>query len=176
MDGYPLFTPRSGGGGAGGGGWPLKWIEDANAPTLTVANYVEIYGFGAGLGQLLYAAIRVPAAYTSGTQIFMKVLIYSPDTSGNILFQSTATLIRTEVDEITSISNQYSSTNTAITMAATNDLEPQAVSLDITDVFGEINGTAVSAGDLIIVKVFRGSDTATSDLQFIHQATEVTFT
>lgn len=161
--------------GGGGGGGSLKFLERSNSPYLTVENNLEVYVFDAGLAQELYAAIRVPQSYVAGSQINMRGLIYNADTSGNILVRTQATLIRAEVDEVTSTTNQRTSTNSAITMSAANDQEPQKVVWDLSSNSGQINAVAISAGDLIVVRLYRDTDTATSEVKFIQLATEVSF-
>jgi hypothetical protein len=179
-----ILTPDAGtgrwikvpGGSGGGGGGSLRWVEGGNAPLRNFANEIETYDFGAGLAQALYTTVKVPESYVAGVPIKMRILAYNPDTSGNILLQSVATLIRKEVDEITSTTNQRTSTNSAITMSAANDNEPQEIELDLTDSGGDINAVAVSPGDLIKVKIQRATDTATSDVSLIQDATELIFT
>lgn len=172
-----LFTPRSGGGtGGGGGGSSIIWEEAGNSPIRDVDNGVGIYEYEAGLGQSLYTAVRVPSTYVDGTQIFLKVLAYSGDNTGNILLRSTATLIRPEVDAITSTANEHTSTNSAISLSAGTVNEPQLIDLDLTDASGEINSVALTAGDLILIEFTRGTDTSTGPVQFIVQSAEATFT
>mgnify|MGYP000623770394 CR=1 FL=1 len=161
--------------GGGGGGGSLKFVERGNSPNLEVENFLEVYKFGSGLAQELYAAIRVPHTYASGSPINLRGLIYNGDTSNNILMRTQSTLIRSEVDEVTSTANQRTSTNSAITMSSANDNEPQKVAFDLTSTTGQINSVSVSGGDLIIVRLYRDTDTATGDINFIHLATEVTF-
>jgi hypothetical protein len=157
----------------GGGGGAIRWIESANAPVLTFENEIDVYEFTPALSQELYTSFRVPSSYIAGTQIFLKILWYCASTSGNALLVSRSTLIRSEVDGISSTTDQRTSTNSAITMSATNDLEPQKISLDLTDAFGDINGTAVSAGDLIKIKLYESSSTCADGIKFIFDATEV---
>jgi hypothetical protein len=93
-----------------------------------------------------------------------------------VLIQSVATLIRAETDAISSITNQRTSTNSAVTLAAGTVNEPQRVTLDLTSSIGEINSVAVSAGDLILVALQRAdSDTSTAAAYFIEQSAEATF-
>jgi hypothetical protein len=162
--------------GGGGGGGALRWIEGGNAPTLTFENEIEVYEFEPALSQALYLAIRVPASYTAGNQVRLRILWTCAATSGDALIRSVSTLIRSETDEITSTTNQRTSTNTAITLTASNDLEPQKVILDLTDSSGQINSVAVAAGDLIKVKVEESSSTVASNIKLIFDASEVSFT
>lgn len=169
-----LFTPQSSASGGGGGG-SIIFEEGANSPIKSIINGVGVYEYEATLGQNLFTALRVPSSYQTGTQIFLKILIYSSDTTGNILIQSVSTLIRPQTDAISSTTNQRTSTNSAISLGAGTVDEPQVVSLDLTSSSGQINGVPVSAGDLILVSQLRGTDTSTASLFFILQSAEGVF-
>lgn len=171
--GLPPFSPRSGGSG-GGGSIYLNLEELANAAVRDVENNFAVYLFDNGLAQELYSAFRVPASYAAGSPIKVLAEVYSPDTSGDILLRAQATLIRAEVDEMTSTTNQRTTTNSAITMSSANDMEPQKIELDISSSTGQINSVAIAAGDLILVRFYRDTDTATSALRLIPQSLEVT--
>lgn len=164
------------GGAGGGGGGSLQWIEQGNSPTPNVENLVQNYLFASGLGQELYALVKVSEYYSPGRQIKMVGSFYSPDSSGTALLQTVATLIRPATDAITSTANQRTSTNSAVTLGAGTVDKPQKVTFDLTDASGQINSVAVSKGDLIIVKLTRGTDTATSDLRALVYGAEVTLT
>jgi hypothetical protein len=119
--------------------------------------------------------VRVPTTYQAGKQIRCRIPVYSIDSSGTFLIQSVARLIRTGTDTFSTTANTRTSTNTAITASGANQNKPQAVILDLTSTIGEINAVAVSAGDYIIVRLQRGTDTATSDVRALTYASEVTF-
>jgi hypothetical protein len=159
----------------GGSGGALRFIEGANAPVKTFENEIEVYEYEPGLGQALYLSVRVPQSYAAGSPINLRVLWTCAATSGDALLNAVATLIRSEVDEITSTTNQRTTTNAAITLSAANDLEPQKVVLDISSSSGQINGVAISAGDLIKVKIQESSSTVGSVIKLIPDASEVTF-
>lgn len=150
-----------------GGSSQVQWDELANAPIPTVENNVLVFKFETTLAQELYTSIAVPDWYSPGRQIKLNVLAYSAGTSGDILLRTQSTLIRSETDEVTSTTNQRTSTNSAITMAATNDNEPQKISLDLTDTAGAVNSVAVSAQDLLLVRLYRDTDTDTNDISLI---------
>lgn len=173
---YPMFTPGGGSGSGGGGGGSILWSEQDNAPVKVVENNFDVYLYEIGLGQQLYTALRVPSSYTAGSPLKLLIEIYSPDTSGDILISSQSTLIRAEVDEMSSTTNQRTSTNTAITMSSANDMEPQKVILDISSSTGQINSVDITAGDLIKIRLYRGTDTATSDIRFVLLSAELTLT
>lgn len=162
--------------GGGGGGGALRWIQDANAPIRTFENEIDVYEFQPALSQALYLAVRVPTSYNAGTQIRLRILWTCASTANDALIRSVATLIRSETDVITDTTNQHTSTNSAITMAAGSANEPQKVILDLTDSSGQINGVAVSAGDLIKLKVEESGSTVADNIKLIFDASEVTFT
>lgn len=159
----------------GGGGGSLEWVESTNAPTPSVDNNNQVYAFQSGLGQSLYALIKVPSGYTTGNQIQLKLDFYSPDSSGTALIQSVATLIRQGTDAMSSTTNQRTSTNSAVTLGAGTVNIPKGVALDLSDSTGNVNAVAVSPGDYIQVQLTRGTDTGTSDLKVPVYGAEVTF-
>jgi len=160
----------------GGGGGSLQWIEGVSSATPLFENNIEVYGFDKGLSQALYTSIKVPNSYSSGSPINLRSEFYSPDSSGTVLFQTIATLIRTGTDTISSTTNQRTSTNSAVTLGGGTINIPQAVTFDLTDSTGKINGVSVSANDTLIVELLRGTDSATSTARQMVFASEVTFT
>lgn len=160
----------------GGGGGSLQWIEDVNAPTPLVENSQRVYSFENLLAQALYAAIRVPNGYTAGSPIKLRMVFYNAGSSGNVLMNSVATLIRTGTDAVSSTTNQRTSTNAAVTLGAGTVNKPQAVIMDLTDSGGLVNGVAVAAGDLLLVKLQRDTDTAATDTKVPVYGAEVTTT
>lgn len=162
----------TGSGSGGGGGIVLSWEELANSPLKVIENNLATYQFEAGLAQELYTEFRVPDSYVAGTPITLKMKVYSPDTSGDILLKTQSTLLGS-ASEVTSTTNQRTSTNTAITMTGSIDNIPQEVEFDLTDGSGEINATAVAAGDTIAVRLYRDTDTATSAIRALFKQHEV---
>jgi hypothetical protein len=162
-------------GSGGGGGGSLRFIEGANSPVKTFENEIEIYEYEPALSQALYVSVRVPQSYVTGSPVNLRILWTCAATSGDALINAVATLIRSEVDEITSTTNQRTTTNAAVTLSAANDLEPQKAVLDISSSTGQINGVSISAGDLIKVKVQESSSTVGSVIKLIADASEVTF-
>ncbi len=154
----------------------MRWAEPANSAQLSFDNNFEVYLFGAGLAQELYTAIRVPSSYIAGNPIKLLVEWYSPDTSGNVLLRAQSTLIRAETDAVTSTTNQRTTTNAAVTVSAGTVNEPQKVILDISSSTGQVNSVAIAAGDLLNIRMYRDTDTATSDIAFVLLSAEATFT
>ena len=159
-----------------GGGGSLKFTEGTPSPEPAIENGIELYKYANGLSQDLYVAVRVPFTYIAGAQIRLKALIYSTDSSNNMLMRTQSTLIRTGTDLITSTTNQRTSTNSAITLSGGTVSIPQSVLFDVTSTIGQVNAVAVSPGDLLIVRVYRDTDTSTVDLRFLHLATELSLT
>lgn len=171
-----IFETKSGGGSGGGGGGSLQWIEDTDSPIPAVENSNRIYSFAAGITQNLYALIRVPNSYVAGSPINLRMVFYSPDTSGTVLIRAQATLIRTGTDAITSTTNQRTTTNSSVNLAtAALANKPYNVTLDISNTDGTINSVGVSAGDLIRVRLYRDTDTAASDVKVPVYGADVTF-
>lgn len=160
--------------GGGGGGGALRWVEAANAPVSSFdsANN-EVYLYSSGANQALYALVKVPHQY-GGVQIKLYLTFYSADASGSALIQSIATLIRPATDLFSSVTNQRTSTNSAVTLSGGTVNIPQQVVLDLTDSTGKINGVTVAPDNYINVKLTRGTDTATSDLSVQVYGAEVT--
>lgn len=160
----------------GGGGGSLEWVESTNAPTPSIDNNNQVYAFQSGLGQVLYALIKVPSSYAVGKPIKLKLDFYSPDSSGTALIQSVATLIRQGTDTMSSTANQRTSTNAAVTLGAGTVNIPQGLALDLSDTTGHINAVAVSPGDFIQVQLTRSTDTGASDLKVPVYGAEMTTT
>lgn len=160
--------------GSGGGGVIVLWDELANAPTRDVENSRAVHLFVAALAQELYMDFKVPASYVAGKPIALLIKAYSPDSSGTMLMRAQSTLVRKETDDVASVTNQRTTTNAAITLDASNDSEDQQISLDITSSIGQINAVSVAPGDSIGVRLYRDTDTATSDIRFLNKQCEVT--
>lgn len=160
--------------GGGGGGVKAKWETDVNAPTTVLQNNMRVWAFQATLAQQLWTLIKVPSTYTAGQQINLRAAFYSGDSSGNVYFKTTTTLIRAATDAITSTTNQRTSSQGAVTLGAGTVNKPQAITCDLTSTSGQINSTAVAAGDLLLIQLFRyDSDTATGDAYFFPDLSEV---
>lgn len=170
----PAGTEAAVGSAGGGGGSSVNWIEDVDAPVAVFEYSNQSYVFTDGLSQSLYAAVRVPSTFVTGSQINLRGIFYASGTSSTILFRSVATLIRTGTDAISSTTNQRTSTNSAVTLATTLN-RPNAFVCDLTDSSGLVNGVTATAGDLLLVKLTRGTGTATIDATLPVFASEVTF-
>lgn len=161
----------------GAGGGSLQWIEAALSPLPSIENNIQVYEFQDDDTQYLYACVKVPASLTSPQQVKLKLNFYSSATSGTILIKTLSTLIRVGVDAISSTTNQYASTNAAVTLSGGTANIPQSVILDLTNASGEINSVAYSANDYILIRLTRDttSDTSTGSAKIPVYGAEVTF-
>ncbi len=174
LDQFEFYNGTAWAQGGGGGGVSVNWLEDENAPAFLPQNKMRTWAFEAGLGQALYALVKVPASYVAGQQINLKAAFYSADTSGNVYFKTTTTLIRSAVDAITSTTNQRTSSQGAVTVSAGTVNEPQVITCDLTSTIGEVNAVAVAPNDLLLVQFFRlDSDTATGTAYLLPELSEV---
>jgi hypothetical protein len=164
-------------GSAGGGGTALKWYSmPGSAPINEVESGLNVWKFsqdGAGV-EKLFAYLKVPDSYVAGGPIHILIPAFSPSSSNTILMQVTAYLVRKNTDAIDSTTNSETSVNSALTNNLAN--EYQEFDCDITpDAAGQINATAVAAGDIIRLIMFRGTDTDTADIRVLDDGSEVTF-
>lgn len=160
-------------GGASGGS--IQWIESALSPLPSVANNIQIYSYDQGLSQSVYALVRVPFSYASGSPITLRTTFYSSDTTGTALMQTVSTLIRVGTDAISSTTNQRTSTNTAVSLSGATANIPQSIVCDVSSSTGTINSVNVSAGDLLLISLTRGTDTSTQQINVPVYGAEITF-
>lgn len=151
----------------------LDFYNGGGGPVLQEVSSIasNVYTFQDSLSQDLYVYVRVPTLYVAGRQIFLKCLHYHVAASATQLISAQSTLYKVGED-VTGSVNQYSSTNSAQTGASGILC---ASSMDLTNSSGQINSVAVAAGDLIKVRVFRGSDSSSSDINVIKSSFEVSF-
>jgi len=136
----------------------------------------SVHLFESGALQALTIWLKVPSWYKAGKQITMKASHYSPGSTNNFRFESTAYLVRKNNDAITSTTNLRVSTNGDVTNSVVNQL--REVTYDLTDSTGKINSVSVSPGDLlkvIIQRVAPAGTADTSDVRMISGSTEVNF-
>lgn len=153
-----------------------QWQNGTVAPVETFEYTERALLFSTGLLQQVTMFMRVPTAYKSGSQINLIVGHYTPGSTGVFRFQASATLIRKNLDAVTSTTNVYTSTNTDQALTVANMY--MQVTYDLTSTLGKINSVAVSPGDLISVTLTRIAPTGTDDLndvRMVPSTTEVTF-
>ena len=165
----------SSGSGGGAGGLTIYWNLDSDAPLVSMQNNAMVADFAAGLAQRMIASFKVPNGYQAGSPINLRSVFFSADTSGNVLFQTVATLLRTGTDLVSSTANQRTSTNAALTQSAGTAGKGQAVVNDLTSTLGVIGSAAVAPGDTILVEFKRVTDTATGVASAFYDDSEVTF-
>lgn len=161
-----------GGSSGGGGGSSVVWTADSGDAPLQETKYSnKCWVFEDGLSQNLYTTIRVPTSYIAGSPIKLKINHFHEAASATQLLSAQTTLIEPG-DAFDNTTDQYSSTNTAQTAASK---VIASATIDLTNSSGAINSNSVAAGDLLKVRLFRGTDSSTSDLFFIEGSAEVTF-
>jgi len=159
---------------SGGGGSGAQWQENpGDAPTTVEENGGLVYLFEAGSTSKLNLFLKVPEGYVSGRQITAKIGHYSPSASNTQLLKAISTLVRDGTDAFDSTTNQRTTTNTALTNTVAKQLRMST--LDISDSSGQINGVAVTPGDMIKISLYRDTDTDTDDVRFVPSLTEVRF-
>lgn len=161
-------------GAGGGGGAGAEWWPNAGLAPVDTEEYGQlVYNYGSGLTQKLTIWLKVPTSYLAGRQVNMKISQYSPSAANTMLLTSVATLIRKGTDAMDSVTNQRTSTNTALTNTVAKQLRESV--LDLSSATGQVNGVAISPGDVVKVELSRGTDTDTADVRFVPSATEVLF-
>lgn len=172
-----VSTDDLGGGGGGGssssgGAGSLIWgNDDGNAPQLVIKNNQRVWKFVDGLTQYLYASIKIPASYTSGKVLKLRLQTFHEAASATQLITGLSTLIQTGTDAFSDTTDQRTSTNTA--QAGASGV-PVLHLLDLSASDGTINNTAMNVNDTIKIRLTRGTDASTSDLFLIDGSTEVT--
>lgn len=157
---------------SGGGGSALIWFNDSgDGPTQIQKYNQKCWEFEDGLTQNLYGVIKVPTSYAAGDPIAVKIAHFHEAGSATQLLSCQSTLLSLG-SAIDSTTNQRTTTNTA---SAGGNKVLVGATLDVTSASGQINSVAVAAGDLILLKLYRGSDASTSNVYFVEGMTEVTF-
>lgn len=169
-----IKTPVGSGSGGGGGG--ANWQPVAGLSPVESYEFDEkVWMFESGAGQALTLWSKVPNGFISGRQPIFKGAFYSPSTANQFKFQIEATLIRKNNDAITSTTNVNIANSGDITNAVANRM--RELSIDLASTLGAINGVAISAGDIIKLKLVRiaGTSEDTADVRFIPSSTEVLY-
>ncbi len=164
-------TPLGSGGGGGGG--LVMTVPDGKGPMEDEENDIDIMKFTQGLSSELDVFMKVPESFIAGRQIFLYAGIYSPSTSNTILLSANAALVRVNQDAVSSPIANRDSTNTALTNTVANQY--RRVAMDLSDSTGKIGGYSIQAGDIIKIKLTRGTDTDTEDMRFLPTTIEPKF-
>ncbi len=164
-------TPVGSGGGGGGGG--ANWLGDA----LEDEEFGEkVWKFEQGGSAVLTLFVKVPSAYIAGRQIQTFLGHFSSGAADNIRMQITASLVRKGQDTVDSTTNQEVNNSGDILLDQANEF--RELTIDVSDATGQINGFAVSPGDMIRLELERiapaGSENA-DDVRFMPSTTEVKF-
>lgn len=160
-----LFKP-GGSGSGGGGGTSLRWYYgDTNAPIKSVlSNGLEVLAFDSTDEQEMFATLKVPSTYSAGVQIkLVNGNFYSASTSGNALFRCETRIFKANIDA-TSTPTAHTSTNTEQAVDGTTNEIVIISDIDLTNASGQINSVSVSAGDTLLIKLFRDVSAETSSV------------
>jgi len=155
----------------------MHWSQDgvADGAVIAAVSNNRCAAFPNATTVRVCGAFQVPSGYVAGRQISLLASFFTPDSSGNMLMQTVATLVRQNVDAISSTTNQRTSTNTQLTNTVAN--APRRVTFDLTDTTGKINGASVSAGDIIHVEVTRNyageTSAGASEVQMLLDSAEM---
>jgi len=171
------YVGGGGSGSSGGGGAGLIWTpSDGLGAASAQEGGCGIYLFPLGGTAQLEVTVHVPSSYIQGNKISLRLGFYSPDTTGTVLLQTVASLVRPGVDSVLAPTLTHSSTNTAVNLAtAAVANTPNLVICDLTDTSGKIGGSFVQADNVIRVLLTRGTDTAVDDARFMPDYTLPTF-
>jgi hypothetical protein len=160
----------SGAGGGSGAEWHGDALEEYDAVNEKVKKFVQ------GDTQKETLWLKIPQGYLSGRQILMYLNFYSPGSSNQFKFQVVSTLIRKNLDAVTSVANQRTVDSGDITNTVAN--QDRQLSFQVTSATGTINSVAATAGDRIKVELTRiapsGSED-TNDVSMVPGSTEVKF-
>lgn len=159
--------------GSGGGGG-ANWLSLPGGPIEDTENGQEVFYYEQGLTQTATLWVKVPAGYTAGNQISVKLGFYSPSSSNVFQMDITSTLVRTGTDAVSSTTNQETDDTDDVTNTVADQLREETLTL--TDANGEINNIAVSVGDLIRIDLSRGTPAGTddtADVRMVPALTEV---
>ncbi len=175
-DGTKKWSELSPLGGSGGvGGLVTLWGgSDSVEPIFELVSGVQVFDFTKEDLYKLRTTIKVPSSY-SGKQIKLKIDVFTPSTATLLkyMMRTTATLVRVGTDSITSTTNTHDSTNSSVSVPSVAN-QSTSIELDLTDANGEVNGVAVSAGDLLLVDLSRiigdANDTLTNSVLLLPES------
>lgn len=171
QDSSGVKTPLGSGGGGGGG--LILTVPDGIGPLEDEENSVDIMKFEAGLSSELDVFMKVPESFIPGRQIFLYAGIYSPSAANTILLSANAALVRVNQDSVASPIANRDSTNSALTNTVANQY--RKVTMDLSDGTGKIGGYAIQPGDILKIKLTRGTDTDTAEMRFMPTTIEPKF-
>jgi hypothetical protein len=161
----------SGGGTGGGITVDLEGNDGDPAPELVLENSFRVFKIVDGSGQKLRGDFDVPEGYEVGSQIFLRLKLFTTDTSGNVDMQ-TDSYLYTPTSELDTLPFSHSSTNAAQNVPGTAR-RFFTVDLDLTDASGEIDGQPVAVGDAIRFDLFKNAGTSTADIRLMQKQTRI---
>jgi hypothetical protein len=149
-------------GGGGGGGSFVFELNGDNSPLENIYNGISTLDFYQADDNEVFALLTVPESYSDGDQILLKGLKYfSSASSGNVFFKTETQLLKTSQDMALLPLTGHSSVNSEQTLTTANALTATG-DLDLCDGSGLISGQSVTAGDTLLVKLYRDNTNETS--------------
>jgi len=162
--------------GGGGGGSAFRWWLNANGPLEENLSFgEEVLDFNANDAQQIFGMLKIPNEFSAGLQLKLDGALFSTTAvTGTVLFKATSYLVQPGVTVLGTYPNQHISTNSAITVSGVASTVTSVGDIDITDANGEINSVAVSANDLVFIKLIRDTavDTASADARLMRNSFE----
>lgn len=153
--------------GSGGGGSSLVWEKAGDlSPTTEYIDGFHLENFSYEDEQEIYCFITVPSGYRAGKPIkLLNGALFIDNNTGNVSLKSDTALLKVGTTILGTYSDIHTSTNAEITVPATVNTLAAIGDVDLTDGVGEINGEAVSAGDMLRVRLYRdiADETASSE-------------
>lgn len=159
----------SGSGGGGGADWKGDALEDTEFSQ-------KVFKYAQGDTQQMTLFVKVPSGYLAGRQILLYLGFYSPSAADEWKVQTVASLVRKGQDAVDSVANQHTDDSGDITNDQANEFTE--VGFELTSALGQVNGFAVSPGDLLVVVLTRQAPAGTEDtaeIRMIPSTTEVKF-
>jgi len=167
-----IDTALTGGGGGGGG---MRWTnKSADGAVESEENGEVVFLFPTDVDARTTVFFMVPNGYVTGKQISLFLAFYSPTAATGWRMKTTTSLVRKNLDAITSVANQNAYEPAALVNTVASMM--RRVQFELTGATGLVNGVAVTAGDLLKIDLTRSyadaGDTDTDDVRFIPSATE----
>jgi len=158
------------GSGSGVGAYLAFYPDPGGSPVEVEDAGLVYFDFEDEEDQILWGFLKIPSGYQAGQQLKLKMDVESDETgSAQLIMQTQSYLVRAGTDAMSANSNSHTDTASYSPGAvAVTELE-----LDLTDASGQVNGVAVSAGDILKVAISKPTDTSTENIRMFKSLVEV---
>lgn len=157
------------GGGGGSGTLTGYAVDDYLHPEEVTVQGVQFLRFDYLDQKSRFYKIKVPSSYEAGQQIYLSDGVFkvnSTDNTKDILFSADTYLVKKTGATMAALAGTpHTSTNTEVAPGATANYGLAIGDLDLTEADGEVNGVAVAAGDILIVRIYRNFAAETASFQ-----------